>query len=54
MDAQACKVVHLKEKLKSLGLSTSGTKPDLLSRLSAWDPTEVWFAEIVEKRGPRA
>lgn len=40
------KVTELKEKLLALGLPTSGTKAELVSRLNAADPTGEWMGNL--------
>ncbi|KMQ86625.1 hypothetical protein RF55_14343 [Lasius niger] len=42
-------VVELKERLKSRGLPTTGTKTELIARLMEADPTNSWMAEEDER-----
>jgi len=45
-----CTVQELKEKLKSFGLNTAGTKNDLIGRLMEADPAGEWLRESNRER----
>lgn len=44
-------VVELKEKLKILGLSLVGNKPELIARLMEEDPSGAWMKDTPETSG---
>lgn len=41
-------VNRLKEKLRELGLSSAGSKSDLIKRLAEADPSGAWMTEVQE------
>lgn len=44
-------VAELKQKLRELGLSCSGNKAELVTRLNETDPSGVWSGELPENEG---
>lgn len=50
MNPSDATVIELKEKLKELGQSTTGNKPELIQRLMEIDPSAAWLQSIRRTR----
>ena len=42
-------VIELKEQLRVIGLTTAGTKTELIARLTETDPAREWLEKLIER-----